>query len=165
MEEILNFIRATTLFLLPVCSDQLLQLLKLSTYFTSSSSNLFNCLVPNRNTAVPNRSSIGLVFVLLPAFSRIPRKSADGGLKYIYGEWQEWKQILWWMIKILICGIPYNLRQNSGVSWPWKINASCACLLCSQEISCFHTFSCKRSWKTATMNWHLQSHESKADWL
>ena len=65
MEENLKFIRGTTFFLLPVGSNQLSHLLKLSTYFTLSSSNPRSPLVPNRNTAVPNRSSTGTPFVII----------------------------------------------------------------------------------------------------
>lgn len=89
MEENLKFIRGTTFFLLSICSNQLFHLLKLSTYFSLPSSNTCSPLVANRNAAMPNRRSTGTPFVLLPAFSRIPSKIADSGLKYIYAEWQE----------------------------------------------------------------------------
>jgi len=64
---------------------------------------------------------------------------------------QHWEELYHGLAPAGDCGKPYNWRQNSTVSWPWRISASCASLLCSHETSCCHTSSCKRSWKTAAM--------------
>ncbi|KAM6042944.1 LOW QUALITY PROTEIN: cytosolic phospholipase A2 gamma-like [Theristicus caerulescens] len=65
MEENLKFIKGTIIFLLPVFSNQLSHLLKLSTYFTLPLRNPCSPLVPSRNTAMPNKSSSVTQFVII----------------------------------------------------------------------------------------------------